>query len=162
MTIHGTTYSKRADAAKALYEACRAVPADGPVPIGSWRGFALEAQLNAFTRDLTVTLIGAARHTVTLGSDPGGNLTRMENRLENIPEELCKLEMQLSDTQRQIEDAHAEVQRPFPQEEELRAKEARLAELNVLLNLDEKDAVLLDEAEPEEERDEKALRVAER
>lgn len=65
-------------------------------------------------------------------------------------------------TQQQIEDARAEVQRPFPQEEELRAKEARLAELNALLNLDEKDAVLLDEAESEEERDEEALRIAER
>ena len=111
------------------------------------------------TREVQAALVGAERHSVALGSDPGGNLTRMENRLNSLSEDLRKLEMQLSDTQRQIEDARAEVQRPFPQEEELRSKEARLAELNALLNLDEKDAVLLDEAEPEEE---KAVCVAER
>ena len=162
MVVFGKSYARRNEAAKAFWEACRAAPGDAPARVGSWRGFELEVQFDPFTREVQVVLVGAERYNVALGSDPGGNLTRMENRLENIPEELCKLEMQLSDTQRQIEDAHAEVQRPFPQEEELRAKEARLAELNALLNLDEKDAVLLDEAEPEEERDEKALRVAER
>ena len=129
--------------------------------MGSWRGFELEVQFDPFTREMQAVLVGAERHSVALGSDPGGNLTRMENRLENIPEELCKLEMQLSDTHRQIDNAREEVQRPFPQEEELRAREARLAELNVLLNLDEKETVLLDETE-QEEREEKTLRVAER
>ena len=162
MVVFGKPYARRNEAAKAFWEACRAAPGDEPARVGSWRGFELEVQFEPFTREVQAALVGAERYNVALGSDPGGNLTRMENRLENIPEELCKLEMQLSDTQRQIEDTHAEVQRPFPQEEELRAKEARLAELNALLNLDEKDAVLLDEAEPEEERDEKALRVAER
>lgn len=162
MVVFGKPYARRNEAAKAFWEACRAAPGDAPARVGSWRGFELEVQFEPFTREVQAALVGAERYNVALGSDPGGNLTRMENRLENIPEELCKLEMQLSDTQRQIEDTHAEVQRPFPQEEELRAKEARLAELNALLNLDEKDAVLLDEAEPEEERDEKALRVAER
>lgn len=164
MTIHGTTYSKRADAAKALYEACRAVPADGPVPIGSWgwRGFALEAQLNAFTRDLTVTLIGAARHTVTLGSDASGNLTRLDNRLSGLPNELRELELRLQDNRQQTENARVQVQRPFPQEDDLRAKETRLAELNTLLNLDEKDPVILDDPACDEQEINHSSRSAER
>ena len=159
MVVFGKSYARRSEAAKAFWEACRAAPSDTPARVGSWRGFELEVQFEPFTREVQAALVGAERHSVALGSDPGGNLTRMENRLNSLEEDLCKLEMQLSDTQRQIEDARAEVQRPFPQEEELRPKEARLAELNALLNLDENDAVLLDEAEPEEE---KAVCVAER
>lgn len=161
MVISGTAYIKRSEAAKALWEVCRSAPCDAPVHVGNWRGFDLEVQFDPFMREMQAALVGAERHSVALGSDPGGNLTRMENRLENLPEDLRKLEMQLSDTHHQIENAREEVQRPFPQEEELRAREARLAELNTLLNLDEKETVLLDETE-QEEREEKTLRVAER
>ena len=161
MVVFGKSYARRNEAAKAFWEACRAAPGDAPARVGSWRGFELEVQFDPFTREMQAVLVGAERHSVALGSDPGGNLTRMENRLENLPEDLRKLEMQLSDTHRQIDNAREEVQRPFPQEEELRAREARLAELNVLLNLDEKETVLLDETE-QEEREEKTLRVAER
>ncbi len=162
MTIHGITYVKRSEAAKAFWEMCRAAPSDTPAQVGHWRGFELEVRFDPFTREIRATLVGAERHSVALGSDPGGNLTRLENRLENLSEDLHKLEMQLADTQRQMENAREEVQRPFPQEEELHEKEARLAELNALLNLDEKEAVLLDEAEPGENQTEKTPRAAER
>lgn len=162
MAISGTVYVKRSEAAKAFWKTCRAAPSDIPMQVGSWRGFALEVQFEPFTREMQATLVGAERHSVTLGSDPGGNLTRLENRLESLSEDLCKLEMQLTDTQNQIENAKEEVQRPFPQEEELHAKEARLAELNALLNLDEKVKVILDETETEEKQTEKAHCVAER
>ena len=161
MVIHGTSYPKRSDAAKALHEACRALPSDSALRIGHWQGFALEAQFNPFTREIHVTLIGADRYSVTLGTDASGNLTRLENRLENLPNDLQKLEMLLSDTRQQMANAQAEIKRPFPQEEELKAKEQRLAELNTLLNLDEKETVLMEDTKPEESKD-RELCAAER
>ena len=105
MVVFGKSYARRNEAAKAFWEACRAAPGDAPARVGSWRGFELEVQFEPFTREVQAALVGAERHSVALGSDPGGNLTRMENRLENLPEDLRKLEMQLSDTHRQIDNA---------------------------------------------------------
>ena len=117
--------------------------------IGSYRGLTLELEFHSFSQEYRLTMIGQLRHTVTLGTDVFGNLQRMDNMLETLPmkEQAC-LE-QLSNLQNQLETAKVEVQKPFPREEELKVKVARLEELNTLLDLDHKEAEITD-AEPDE------------
>ena len=112
--------------------------------IGSYRGLTLELAFDTFAREYRLTMIGQLRHTVTLGTDVFGNLQRMDNMLETLPmkEQAC-LE-QLSNLQNQLETAKVEVQKPFPREEELKVKVARLEELNTLLDLDHKESEITD------------------
>ena len=109
-----------------------------PVPIGSYRGFAMSLTVEDFGRDFILTLKGRMNHRVTLGKDARGNLTRIDNALNAMPDRLQNVRNTLDALTAQMETAKAELGKPFPQEDELRTKSARLAELNAELNIDDR------------------------
>ena len=109
-----------------------------PVPVGSYRGFQMSLTLEDFGRDYVLTLKGQMTHRVTLGKDPRGNLTRIDNALNGMSDRLTAVQNKLDSLYAQMETARSELGKPFPQEEELRTKSARLAELNIELNIDDK------------------------
>jgi hypothetical protein len=158
MTIGGIFYTGKAEAGKALIEACKAMTSPDPVPLGSYRGFDMTLSFDTFAKDYRVTLKGALSHDVRLGTDIHGNITRLDNALENFGDTVRRLEADLVSTKDRTETAKGELDRPFPQETEYREKSARLKELNVLLKLDEKDNQIL-EAEPDEHDAEPAPRA---
>ena len=147
LTLAGVTHADKKEAGAALLTMCQTMLSPEATQIGSYRGLTLELAFDTFAREYRLTMIGQLRHTVTLGTDVFGNLQRMDNALEGLPikEQACR--EQLSNLQTQLETAKVEVQKPFPREEELKAKTARLEELNALLNMDNK--------EPESEQEEK-------
>lgn len=147
LVLAGTTYADKKEAGAALLTMCQNMLSPEATQIGSYRGLTLELTFDSFSQEYRLTMVGQLRHTVTLGTDVFGNLQRMDNALEGLPikEQACR--EQLSNLQTQLETAKVEVQKPFPREEELKAKTARLEELNALLNMDNK--------EPESEQEEK-------
>ena len=106
-----------------------------PVRIGTYRGFELEACIAAFG-EYALTLKGGMTHTIELGADPRGNLIRIENALDRIPDRLKAVQAQLENYIQQQAAAQEELGKPFPQEQELKEKTARLVELDMELNLD--------------------------
>ena len=149
MKIGGIFYDKKADAGKAIIEACKAMTSPDPVPLGEYRGFTMELSYHALLSEYKITMQGALTHEVQLGTDIHGNITRLDNKLEGLSNSLENCELKLTDTEKQLENAKGEVDRLFPQEQEYADKSARLKELNILLNMDEKDKVLLD-VEPDD------------
>lgn len=149
MKIGGIFYAEKAEAGKAIIEACKAMTSPDPVALGEYRGFQMILSFDSFAKEYRVTLSGALSHTVTLGSDIHGNITRLDNALERFAESLQSCETRLEEAKTQLEAAKGEVDRPFPQEQEYTEKAARLKELNILLNMDEKNHEILD-AEPDE------------
>lgn len=151
LTLAGVTYADKKEAGAALLTMCQTMLSPEATQIGSYRGLTLELAFDTFAREYRLTMIGQLRHTVTLGTDVFGNLQRMDNALEGLPikEQTCR--EQLSNLQTQLETAKTEVQKPFPREAELNTKTARLEELNSLLNLDHKEAEIVD-AEPDEDQ----------
>ena len=138
LALAGVTYAGKKEAGAALLTMCQTMLSPEATQVGSYRGLTLELSFDSFAQEYRLTMIGQLRHTVTLGTDVFGNLQRMDNALEGLPikEQACR--EQLSNLQTQLETAKAEVQKPFPREEELKAKSARLEELNALLNMDNK------------------------
>ena len=134
MVIKGTAYEDRETAGAALLEACKEVKDTEPVMIGSYRGFTMSVSVSLFKHKLA--LKGEMTHEADLGLDVRGNLLRIDNALEKMPERLAMIKAQLDNLFAQQEAAKAEVGKPFPQEDELRQKSARLAELDALLNID--------------------------
>ena len=160
MEIKGSVFSEKADAGKAIIEACKAITSPDPVPLGRYRGFDLELSFNTFERVYEVKIKGEASRSIALGDDIHGNLTRIDNAIERIPDVLKAKQDDLDNTEKQFETAKVEVEKPFSKEEELKTKTARLDELNILLNLDKRENELADD-EPDEgdetpERKEKA------
>ena len=151
LTLAGVTHADKKEAGAALLTMCQNMLSPEATQVGSYRGLTLELAFDTFAREYRLTMIGQLRHTVTLGTDVFGNLQRMDNALEGLPikEQACR--EQLSNLQTQLETAKAEVQKPFPREEELTTKTARLEELNTLLNLDHKEPEIVD-AEPDEDQ----------
>ena len=151
LTLAGVTHADKKEAGAALLTMCQTMLSPEAIQIGSYRGLTLELAFDTFAREYRLTMIGQLRHTVTLGTDVFGNLQRMDNALEGLPikEQACR--EQLSNLQTQLETAKAEVQKPFPREEELTTKTARLEELNSLLNLDHKEPEIVD-TEPDEDQ----------
>ena len=160
MEIGGVSYSERADAGKAIIEACQKMNSPDPIPLGKYRGFDLELQFNTTERNYEVAAKGESRHVVTLGDDASGNITRIDNLLERFEGYLSDNKRELEETEHQFETAKIEVEKPFSRDEELKEKTARLDELNILLNLDKRENELADdepdEGEVEPERKEKA------
>ena len=144
LTLMGVTYAEKKEVGAALLTMCQNMLSPEAAQIGSYRGLTLELEFHSFSQEYRLTMIGQLRHTVTLGTDVFGNLQRMDNMLETLPmkEQAC-LE-QLSNLQNQLETAKVEVQKPFPREEELKVKVARLEELNTLLDLDHKESEITD------------------
>ena len=149
LTLMGVPYTDKKEAGSELLTMCQNMLSPEATQIGSYRGLTLELEFNSFGQEYRLTMIGQLRHTVTLGTDVFGNLQRMDNMLEALPmkEQTCR--EQLSNFQMQLETAKVEVEKPFPREEELKTKTARLEELNTLLNLDHKESEIAD-AEPDE------------
>jgi len=139
MTIGGSSYGERKDAGAALIDACRGIDVAGQFKVGSYRGFEMSVSFDIFHQEYKCHLKGAMTHTVPLGTDPVGNITRIDNALEKISTTLSGAETQLEALYSQVENAKAELDRPFPQEAELAEKSARLTELDTLLSLDGKD-----------------------
>ena len=147
MTVKGAFYSEKADAGNAILEACKAMTNPEPIPLGEYRGFTMELYFEA--REYKVRLKGELGYPVTLGTDTFGNITRLDNALEGIPKRLEMNEMELDNIKKQFETAKVDVERPFPQEEELKAKTDRLNELNALLNVDKRENEIVG-GEPDE------------
>ena len=103
--------------------------------IGSYRGFNMELSFNSFEKEYVLTLVGSLRHSVPLGADIFGNISRIDNMISSLPDKMVGCKERLADTKNQLENAKTEVERPFPQEEELSKKNERLAELNALLDM---------------------------
>lgn len=136
MEVRGDTLTDKENAGAALLDACKEVKGSDPVPVGSYRGFAMSVQFDAWKQEYTLLLKGQMTHRATLGTDPRSNLTRIDNALSQMPQRLEAVKNQLDNLYQQQAAAKAEVGKPFPQEQELRDKSARLAELDVLLNMD--------------------------
>ena len=147
MTVKGAFYSEKADAGNAILEACKAMTNPDPIPLGEYRGFPMELYFEA--REYKVRLKGELGYPVTLGTDTFGNITRLDNALEGLPKRLEMNEMELDNIKKQFETAKVDVERPFPQEEELKAKTDRLNELNALLNVDKRENEIVG-GEPDE------------
>ena len=136
MEVRGDTLTDKENAGAALLDACKEVKGSDPVSVGSYRGFAMSVSFDAFRQEYMLLLKGEMTHRTALGTDPRGNLTRIDNALAQMPQRLEAVKNQLDNLYQQQAAAKAEVGKPFPQEQELRDKSARLAELDVLLNID--------------------------
>lgn len=145
MIVEDVSYSEKKAAGTAILAACKAMTSPEPKEIGSYRGFKLELSFETFEKQYVLTLVGSLRHSVALGADIYGNITRFDNLISSMSDKLKACEERLADTKVQLENAKAEVERTFPQEEELSQKMERLAELNALLNMDHKDNEMVDE-----------------
>ena len=138
MEIRGDRLTDKENAGAALLDTCKEVKGKDPVQIGSYRGFTMSVAFDSMWKTYTLTLKGQMTHRVELGSDARGNLVRIENALDKMPERLRSVQEQLENLYNQQAAAKAEVGKPFPQEQELAAKTARLIELDMELNLDGK------------------------
>ena len=138
MTIRGVTYDEKKTAGERLVLACSELPNAEEKVIGSYRGFELSLRFDTFRSEYQALLKGQRKYTVPLGTDPLGNIIRLDNSLNNFPERITAAENELATLHQQQAAAQIEVEKPFPQEEELAEKSARLAELNAQLDVDEK------------------------
>ena len=161
MTLRGISYAEKAAAGEMLLAICKEYPMPSPTEIGSYRGFKMEVFYDAVGTHYCLNLCGKAKYKVELGSDPLGNLTRIENELAKLPARLETAKTKRTETIAQLETAKAEVQKPFAFEEELKEKSERLNALNIELNLDKKDPAVLD-TEPEQTNEQPERKCANR
>ena len=136
MEIRGDTLTDKENAGAALLDACKEVKGSEPVQIGSYRGFTMSVEFSAWKQEYTLLLKGQMTHRASLGTDPRGNLTRIDNALSQMSQRLEATKAQLDNLYQQQAAAKEEVGKPFPYEDDLRVKSARLVELDTLLNLD--------------------------
>lgn len=138
MEIRGDLLTDKENAGAALLDACKEVKTSDPVQIGSYRGFDVSVEFSAWKQEYTILLKGQMTHRATLGTDPRGNLTRIDNALAQMPQRMEAAKAQLDNLFKQQAAAKEEVGKTFPYEEELKIKNARLVELDTLLNIDSK------------------------
>ena len=160
MQIHDVVYTEKKEAGQAIIEACKAMKSAEAVLIGRYRGFPMKLSYDAFQKLFVISMYGKQVYHVTLGSDIHGNIIRLDNKIHEIPDKMLRCQDKLENLKIQLENAKEEAQKEFPQEAELAEKVARLGELNVLLDMDKKDQVLLDdgegaEIEPEQKKKER-------
>ena len=151
MFMPGGTVREKKAAGDAILGLCKSMTSPNPIPIGQYRGFDMELSFDTFSREYKITLIHQLRHTVTLGTDIFGNIQRLDNTLGAFEERMAACAEQLENTRVQLENAKDEVQKPFSQEEELKAKSERLNELNAMLNLDKRENEIVDGERADEE-----------
>jgi len=149
MKVNSTMYQERKEAGAAILEVCKTMENPAPIPLGEYRGFPMELTFAVAAREYQVILRGQLSHFVTLGDDPVGCVTRIDNVIEGFSAKLINNNEQLAAIKTQLETAKVEVEKPFSQETELTEKSARLNEINIALNLDEKDHELVDGAPDE-------------
>ncbi|RHO56912.1 DEAD/DEAH box helicase [Ruminococcaceae bacterium AM07-15] len=138
MEIRGDVLTDKENAGAALLDACKEVKGSEPVQIGSYRGFTMSVEFSAWKQEYTLLLKGQMTHRASLGTDPRGNLTRIDNALAQMPQRLEAVKNQLDNLYQQQAAAKEEIGKPFPFEDDLRVKSARLVELDTLLNIDGK------------------------
>lgn len=138
MTVRGDVLTDKENAGAALADAMKEVKGLEPVPIGSYRGFQMSLTLEDFGKQYVLTLKGKMSHRVELGKDPRGNLIRIDNALAGMETRLARVQEKLDSLYAQMDTAKAELGKPFPQEQELKEKSARLAQLNIELNIDDR------------------------
>ena len=143
MEIQGTYHSEKETAGKAILAACTGLGEPDSIPLGQYRGFSMTLLYDAVHVDYKLTLKGTLSHTTSLGADVFGNITRLDNLVDGLAKELEAYREALQDTRNQLENAKVELETPFAKEGELTEKSERLKELNILLNMDQKDKDLL-------------------
>ena len=160
MMVSGVSYSEKAEAGQAIINACKSMNSPDAIPLGEYRGFQMELYFDTVQRNYVVKLKGETSRDVPLGDDAHGNIVRIDNGIERFEEALADTKNSLENTEKQFETAKQEIEKPFAKEEELRAKTARLDELNILLNMDKKENEIVggepDEGEPVGGRKEKS------
>lgn len=144
MEIDGVLFTEKKAAGAAILAACQAMTSPDPVPLGRYRGFAMSLSFDSFAKAYVITMKNELTHTTHLGTDVFGNIQRLDNLLDFMSERLQDTEQLLENTRAQLASAKAEVAKPFPQEEELRTKTARLEELNILLDMDKPENEIVD------------------
>ena len=160
MQIHDVVYTEKKEAGQAIIEACKAMKSAEAVLLGRYRGFPMKLSYDSFQKVFIISMYGKQVYHVPLGSDIHGNITRLDNKIQELPDKMLRWQDELENLKVQLENAKEEAQKEFPQEEELAEKVARIGELNVLLDMDKKDQVLLDdgegvEIEPEQKKKER-------
>ena len=149
MEVQGVSHSEKADAGKAIIEACKQMKSPDPVPLGSYRGFHLELSFDTVERVYMVKIQGETSRKIALGDDVFGNISRIDNAIERIPDDLEDKRIALENAEKQLENAKAEVEKPFSKDEELNQMTARLKELDILLNLDKRENEMADDVPDE-------------
>ena len=150
ITILEKPYADKEAAGKAILDVCTKMTGSDAVFLGQYRGFSLVLSYDGPSNEYRMTMKGTLSHTAVLGADVFGNLTRMDNVVDGLPGKLDIVRAELTDTQVQLENARTELATPFAKEAELAEKTARLKELNILLNMDEKDKSLIDDVPDED------------
>ena len=149
MMVSGVSYSEKAEAGQAIINACKSMNSPDAILLGEYRGFQMELYFDTVQRNYVVKLKGETSRDVPLGDDAHGNIVRIDNGIERFEEALADTKNSLENTEKQFETAKQEIEKPFAKEEELRAKTARLDELNILLNMDKKENEIVG-GEPDE------------
>ena len=149
MMVSGVSYSEKAEAGQAIINTCKSMNSPDAIPLGEYRGFQMELYFDTVQRNYVVKLKGETSRDVPLGDDSHGNIVRIDNGIERFEEALADTKNSLENTEKQFETAKQEIEKPFAKEEELRAKTARLDELNILLNMDKKENEIVG-GEPDE------------
>lgn len=156
MIIKGKEYMEKEQAGKAILELCRSKKNPELEEVGEYRGFKLELEFDSYKGEFALTMKNKYSYKIMLGDDIYGNITRINNAFDGIENRILRAKSELEDTEKQLENAKIEVQKPFAQEEILKEKEKRLKELNVLLKIGEKDKQVLDST-PDEEKENEVL-----
>ena len=162
MMVSGVSYSEKAEAGQAIINACKSMNSPDAIPLGEYRGFQMELYFDTVQRNYVVKLKGETSRDIPLGDDAHGNIVRIDNGIERFEETLADTKNSLENTEKQFETAKQEIEKPFAKEEELRAKTARLDELNILLNMDKKENEIVGGEPDEGEMIEKKSRNFER
>ena len=147
MVIMGTTFTEKADAGKAILSVCERMHNPEPRALGEYRGFRTEIGFEGANREFYITLKGTFSHKVGLGDDPNGIITRLDNAIGKLTERKANLEYELGELHKQVENAKAEIEKPFVDEALLQEKCRRLDELNAELNMDKRENEIVDGAE---------------
>lgn len=145
MNIKGTDFTERKEAGEKIIEICKSMTNPEPLEIGEYKGFKIILSFDTMDRKFYASMKNNLSYRTELGSDPSGNITRIDNVLNGIETRLSNIENNLEDTKKNYESAKKEIEKPFPQEEELKTKSKRLDELNIKLNLNNKDKEIIDD-----------------
>lgn len=153
--IDGKTIMDKETAGRAILDVCTKMTDSDAVALGEYRGFSLAVAYDSISNEYRMTMRGTLTHSITLGADVFGNITRMDNMLDSLATKQAVVREELADTEKQLANAREEMDTPFAKEDELAQKSARLKQLNILLNMDQKDRSVIDDV-PEEDVPEKA------
>ena len=151
MVIDGRTFTEKKAAGATLLDACNALTGTDPIPLGSYRGFQMTLCFDSFEKLFKISMQGTLTYKVGLGTDVFGNIQRMDNLLESMPTRQLDYKEKLKNLEIQVENAKQEIAKPFPREEELKEKSARLDQLNILLNMDKRENEIVDGVQDEGE-----------